>query len=144
MNNYAPEQFGLIDIENALFTRIAIAVRLQFPEAYVSGEYVAQPPRLPAVYIVEQDNSVYLPGRDSGDIENFANVAYQVDVWSNRTVGKKTESKAIMAIVDTEFAKLGFTRTFLNPVQNLNDPNIFRMTGLYRAVVSKDHYIYRS
>ena len=143
MNNYEPEQFGLIDIENALFTRIATAVRQVFSSAYVSGEYVAQPPKLPAVYIVEQDNSVYLPGRDSGDIENYANVTYQVDVFSNRTDGKKTECKSIMAIIDTEFSKLGFTRTFMNPVQNMKDPRIFRMTGLYRAVVSRDHYVFR-
>ena len=133
----------MIDIESTLFTKIAIAVRLAFPEAYVSGEFVPQPPRLPAAYIVEQDNSVYMPGRDSGDVENYADVAYQVDVWSNRTVGKKTECKAIMAIIDAEFSKLGFTRTFLNPVVNLSEPSIYRMTGLYRAVVSKDNYIYR-
>ena len=133
----------MIDIESTLFTKIAIAVRLAFPEAYVSGEFVPQPPRLPAAYIVEQDNSVYMPGRDSGDVEKYADVAYQVDVWSNRTVGKKTECKAIMAIIDAEFSKLGFTRTFLNPVVNLAEPSIYRMTGLYRAVVSKDNYIYR-
>ena len=133
----------MIDIENALFTRIAIAVRLAFPEAYVVGEYVPQPPRMPAVYIVEQDNSVYMPGRDSGDVENYADVAYQVDVFSNRAVGKKTECKQIMAIIDAEFSKLGFTRTFLNPVTNLDEPTIYRMIGLYRAVVSKENYIYR-
>ena len=133
----------MIDIESTLFTRIAIAVRLAFPEAYVTGEYVAQPPRMPAVYIVEQDNSVYMPGRDSGDVENYADVAYQVDVFSNRNVGKKTDCKQIMAIIDAEFSKLGFTRTFLNPVTNLDEPTIYRMTGLYRAVVSKDNYIYR-
>lgn len=95
------------------------------------------------MYIVEQDNSVYMPGRDSGDVENYADVAYQVDVFSNRNVGKKTECKQIMAIIDEEFSKLGFTRTFLNPVTNLDEPTIYRMTGLYRAVVSKDHFVYR-
>ena len=132
-----------IDIENELFTRIAIAVRLAYPEAYVVGEYVSQPARFPAVFIVEQDNSVYQSGRDSGDIENYAEVAYQVDVYSNRNVGKKSECKAIMAIIDAQFAQLGFTRTFLNPVQNMDNPEIYRMTGVFRAVVSKDHYIYR-
>lgn len=133
----------MIDIENELFTKIAIAVRLEYPEAYVSGEYVSQPPRFPAASIVEQDNSVFMQGRDSGEIENFADVMYQVDVYSNRNQGKKAEAKAIMALIDEQFVKYGFTRTFLNPVQNMNDPTIYRMTGRYRAVVGKDNYIYR-
>ena len=132
-----------IEFENALFTKLAIAVRLQYPEAYVVGEYVAQPPRFPAVYIVEQNNSVYMPGRDSGDIENYSDVMYQVDVYSDRNVGKKAECKAIMAIIDDQLSKLGFTRTFLNPVPNYNEPSIYRMTGRYRAVVDKDSTIYR-
>ena len=133
----------MISIENELFTRIAIAVRLEFPSAYVVGEFVAQPARFPAVFIVEQDNSVYMRGRDSGDVENYAEVAYQVDVYSNLNVGKKTECKSIMAIIDSEFAALGFTRTFMNPVQNMDDPRIYRMTAVYRAVVGKDKFVYR-
>lgn len=133
----------MISPESELFTRIAIAVRLAYPEAYVSGEYVPQPPRFPAVSIIEQNNSVFLPGRDSGAIENFAEVMYQVDVYSNKVQGKKAECKAIAALIDEQFVKYGFTRTFLNPVQNINEPSIYRMTGRYQAVVGRDNFVYR-
>ena len=133
----------MIDIESALFTKVAIAVRLEYPEAYVSDEYVSQPPRFPAVSIVEQDNSVLFQGRDSGNIENYADVMYQVDVYSNRNTGKKAECKAMIAFIDEQFTNLGFTRTFLNPVQNMNNTTIYRMTARYVAVVSKDQYIHR-
>lgn len=132
----------MINIEDELFNTIASALREQYSGIFVTGEYVAQPPGFPAVFIVEQDNSVYQRGRDSGAIENYADVMYQVDVYSNRNIGKKAECKAIMAFVDAEFSRMGFARTFLNPVQNLSDPTIYRLTGRYKAVVDKNHYIY--
>ena len=48
-----------------------------------------------------------------------------------------------MAKIDDEFSKVGFVRTFLNPVQNMNDATVYRMTGRYRAVVGKDEQVYR-
>ena len=133
----------MINIENELFTIIATTLRNDFPDIYVSGEYVSQPPSFPAVSIVESDNAVYSAGTDSGSIENFATVMYQVDVYSNKRIGKKEECKNIAALIDSEFARLGFTRTFLNHVQNANEPTIYRMTGRYQGVVSKDQYVYR-
>lgn len=133
----------MIDVESAIFSEIATALRDAFDDIYVAGEYVAQPPRFPAVLLVEMDNTVYPSGRDSGGIENYADVMYQVDVFSNRVRGKKAECKAIISLIDSEFARLGFTRSFLNPVQNMNDATIYRMTGRYRAVVGKDNYVYR-
>lgn len=133
----------MIDIENELFTQIANVLRTEFTGIYVTGEYVSRPSSFPAVYIVQMDNVVHRAGRDSGRIENFADVMYQVDIYSNRNKGKKVEAKAIAAVIDDEFAKLGFTRSFLNPVPNMDDATIYRITGRWIATVSKDKEIYR-
>ena len=132
----------MIDIESELFTDIADALRSIHPGIYVAGEYVPQPPTFPAVSIVEMDNSVYQQGVDSGAIENFATVMYQVDVYSNLVRGKKAECRDIIAHIDSLFAQYGFTRMFLQPVPNFNEATIYRMTGRYRGVVSKDHVVY--
>lgn len=133
----------MIDIENEVFQTCADAFRAAYPNGYIAGEYVSQPPKFPAVSVVQMDSIVLNSGRDSGDIENFADVMYQVDVYSNLNKGKKAQAKAIIALIDEQLAHLGFTRTFLNPIQNFNDATIYRMTARYRAVVGKDHYIYR-
>ena len=133
----------MIDIENELFTKIATAIRAEFSGAYVVGEYVNAPSKFPAVYIVEQDNTVNRATRDTSDIENFADVMYQVDIYSNKNKGKKSECKAIAALVDEQFASLGFARSFLNPVPNIDDGTIYRMTGRWIATVSKDNSVYR-
>ena len=133
----------MIDIENELFTKIATAIRAEFSGAYVVGEYVNAPSKFPAVYIVEQDNTVNRATRDTSDIENFADVMYQVDIYSNKNKGKKAECKSIAAFIDGMFARMGFTRSFLNPVPNIDDGTIYRMTGRWIATVSKDNSVYR-
>lgn len=132
----------MIDIENELFTIIATALREAYTGIFVTGEYVRQPPKFPAVSIVEMDNSVYQRGVDSADVEQFANVMYQVDVYSSLNKGRKAQAKAIIALIDEQFARFGFIRNFLNPVPNFDDATIYRMTARYRAVVSKNETIY--
>ena len=133
----------MIDIEIELINRISAKLREQYEGVYVTGEYVKSPPELPCVSIVEVDNQVYRNGRDSGEIENFAQVAYEINVYSNKKVGRKTECKRIMGIAVSEMAKLGFTRTVYTPVQNERDATIYRIVTRYRAVVDKNKTIYR-
>lgn len=132
----------MIDIENQVFQAVATAFRAAYPNGFIAGEYVAQPPKFPAVSVVEMDNSVYQRGVDSGAIENFATVMYQVDIYSNKASGKKAQCKAIAALIDEQFAALGLVRSFMNPVQNINDATIYRMTGRYRGVVDKNQTVY--
>ena len=132
----------MIDVESDIFSLISTALRAAYDDIYVTGEYVSQPPIFPAVFIVEMENSVYQPGRDSSGIENFANVMYQIDVYSNLSRGKKAQARTIIGMIDVLMAVKGFTRTFMNPVQNMNDPTIYRITARYQAVVGKDKVIY--
>lgn len=133
----------MIDIENAVFNAVATKVREQFPNIYMVGEYVKSPSSFPAVSLMEMDNAVRTDTIDSGSNENHANVMYEVDVYSNKTTGKKSECKAIIALIDQEMLALGFVRSTLTPVPNMNDSTIYRMVGRYRACVSTDNKIYR-
>ena len=133
----------MIDIENQVFDRIAMKVREQFPDIFITGEYVNSPSSFPAVSLVEMDNSVRESTVDSGSNEKHANVMYEVNVYSNKTAGKKSECKAIMALIDQELIAMGFVRSTLTPVQNEYDSTIYRMLGRYRAAVSSDYKIYR-
>jgi hypothetical protein len=68
---------------------------------------------------------------------------YEVNVYSNKKSGKKSECKKIISIIDEEMSALGFTRIMLQPIPNMDDATKYRMTARYRAVVSKDKVIYR-
>lgn len=133
----------MIDIENQIFEKISTALRAEFNPIFVSGEPVKAPATFPATYIEERTNSAYQRTQDSGSLENHASLMYEVNVYSNKQTGKKTQCKEIFKIIDNEFQKLGFTRTLKEPVPNLESGTIYRMVGRYTAVVSADERIYR-
>lgn len=132
----------MIDIEPEVFDDVSKAVRNEYPNVYMTGEYVRVPPSFPCVSLIEADNQIYRNTRDSGHIENHVQVIYEVNVYSNKTKWKKTECKAIISLIDSRMESLGFTRTILTPVPNEQD-GIYRMVGRYRAIVSRDKTIYR-
>lgn len=133
----------MINIENELFSTVATAVREVYSDIYMSGEYVKVPPSFPCATLIEMDNSAYENTQTSDSVENHASLMYEVNVYSNKIKGKKTECKEIITLIDNEMAALGFIRIMLNPIPNMDDATIYRMTARYRAVVSQDNIIYR-
>ena len=133
----------MINVEREIFSIIARAVRTAYPDAYVVGEYVKSPSRFPCVSIIEIDNTAYDNTQTSGCLENHADITYEVNIYSNKISGKKSECREIASLLDNEFATLGFSRTMLQPIPNMDDATIYRMTGRYRGVVSKDKIVYR-
>lgn len=132
----------MIDIENAVFTRIATELRSRFPNIDVCGEEVRTPSSFPCVSIVEADNFIVRNTQDSSRSENHAEVMYEVNVYSNQTNGKKSECKKILSTIDEMFLSMGFTRTMKTPV-TMDDATIYRMVSRYSAIVSTNQMIYR-
>ena len=133
----------MIDIENEVFNSVATEVRTKYADIYMVGEYVKTPPKFPCVSLVEMDNQSYQRTEDSGSSENHVSVMYEVNIYSNKTVGKKAECKAIATLIDEQMLALGFARTMIQPIPNLDDATIYRMVGRSSAVISKDKHIYR-
>ena len=133
----------MINVENEIFDRVAKSVRDAYPSVFISGEYVRPPSKFPFVSLIEMSNTAYDKTQSSGGLENHASVMYEVNVYSNKKSGKKSECKAIATLIDDELATLGFSRTMLQPIPNMDDATIYRLTGRYTAVISKDKVIYR-
>ena len=133
----------MIDCENEIFSTVAESVRKAYPSVFISGEYVRTPSKFPFVSLIEMSNTAYDRTQTSGSLENHASLMYEVNVYSNKTRGKKSECKAIASLIDNELATLGFSRTMLQPIPNMDDATIYRMTGRYTAVISKDKTLYR-
>lgn len=133
----------MIDIENEMFNIIAQKVREKWPTAFVTGEYVHAPSSFPCVSFVEASNTPYRRTQSTDSLENHASVMYEVDVYSNKKTGKKTECKEIASVIDETMMALGFDRVMLNPIPNREDATIYRIASRYRAVVSKDNKVYR-
>lgn len=133
----------MIDCENEIFNAVAKAVRASNPSVSISGEYIRTPSKFPFVSLIEMSNTAYDRTQSSGSLENHASVMYEVNVYSNKKSGKKSEGKAIASLIDNEMATLGFSRTMLQPISNMDDATIYRIIGRYTAVISTDKKLYR-
>jgi len=130
----------MIDCENEVYTRIARVLREKFPSINIAGEYVQAPSKFPHVSITQSDNSV-ISEKMTGGAE-MAQVMFEINVYSNKAEGKKTECKAIMKIIDDVLFSMNFKRQALTPVPNLEDATIYRLVARYRAMTDGT-YFYR-
>lgn len=133
----------MIDIETEIFNEVSAKVQDQYPDIFMTGEYVKTPSSFPCVSLVEVDNATFRNTQTTESKENHVAVMYELNVYSNRTKGKKAECKEIASFIDEILMGLNFTRTMLEPVPNQDNATIYRMLGRYRAVISKEKTIYR-
>lgn len=85
----------MIDVENQIYTPIAEALRETFPGIDTSGEYVKAPSAFPHVSIVEQDNYSTLTHLSTSESEEYVTIMYEVNVYSNKSSGKRYSAEAL-------------------------------------------------
>lgn len=123
----------MIDCENEVFTRIATVLRQKFSEIDIASEYVQSPSSFPHASITLSD-SYTLDGQQNTSLtENLTEVMFEVNIYSNKTEGKKTECKTILKLIDDTLYSMNFRRTAMTPVPNMEDATIYRITARYRA-----------
>lgn len=132
----------MIDVENLVIDTVSKAIKADttYANTTISSEYTDTPSDFPFVSIVEADNSTYRRTQDNDLKEHHTNVMYEVNVFSNKITGKKTEAKKIMEIVDSSFQNMKFTRTFKNAIPN-KDKTIYRIVARYEAVIGEGQTI---
>ena len=122
----------MIDIENKIYSPIRTALVNAYDGIFVTSEPTATTAKFPAVSIVQQDNYMSINKLDNSGEERFATVMFQVDVYSNKASGRKSQCKEIMGFIDKMLYDLNFTRLSLTPVPMAND-GYYRLTARYRA-----------
>lgn len=136
----------MIDIENIVIDKVIDRLTNSFENITVSSEETKTPASFPAVLILEKSNTVYVDSRDENK-ENHANIMFQADIYDNDVNDKKATCKRISSELDSIMQEMGFTRTMCEPIANLEDATIYRITMRFTAVASKlmegdVHYIY--
>ena len=121
-----------IDIEEYVFDEVYKAIGSDLPAGCLVSEYVPVAEKLPLVSFVEIANLTYRSGQDNRLRENFALIAYDVNIYAP----KKEQCRAIAAKLDQAMLNMQFDRSSpgLHFMVNLNDPAISRINILYEAV----------
>lgn len=127
----------MIDCENKVLNDVQTAISTAYSNCAFYSEEVRSPSKFPCVVMYEEDNYLSREQIDSSSIENFANVSYIVNVYSNKKSGKKEEAKAICSVIDEKMLSLGFRRTMHSPMPNV-DITICRYTMRYVAVINEE------
>lgn len=122
----------MIDIENQIYSPIRTALVNAYEGIFVTSEPTATSAKFPAVSIVQEDNYMSINKLDNSGAERFATIMFQVDVYSNKASGRKSQCKEIMNTIDTMLFALNFTRISLTPIPMAND-GYYRLTARYRA-----------
>lgn len=132
----------MIDIENQINTLIYTAVVNEYPNAKFESELNLSPSVFPCICVEEIDNATRTSSIDSGSNENHANVAYEINIFTNDMSGKKQTAKKIFSLIDEAMIGMGFVRTTYLP-NGLDQGTKYRLLARYQATVSKTNTIYR-
>jgi hypothetical protein len=136
----------MIDVENAVFNRVAETLRNEYltnyPGLKVYGEYVEFPESFPCVSLWCTDNYSHLASRQlASNTERYANVMFSAEVYTTGQ-GRKALAKTLANRTDELMRDMGFTRNAMMVLPNV-DRNAFRITlryaGLVAAPVGEDN-----
>ncbi len=131
----------MIDFENRIYTGLKNALESSsIGKISMATELSASPKSFPHVSFNEADNSIYDKTIDSGSNENHAKVMYEVNVYSNKQNGRKTEAKKVFDEIDKYMVTLGFARISKVPIST---QSLFRIVARYQGIISKNFEIYR-
>lgn len=131
----------MIDCENEVYTRVANVLRSKFSGINISGTYSNTPSSFPHVCFMQSDNTV--AKKYTSDEKEIDFVMFEVNVYSNKAGGNKTECKNIMKEIDKVMFSMNFRRTALTPVPNLENGSIYRLVSRYEGMTDGKNF-YRS
>ena len=133
----------MIDFQNEIFSAVAIKVREKHEGAMVTGEYTRKPSSFPTVTLDEIENVTVGSLIDSSREDRYSGVSYRLQVFSNKTQGKKAEAREIFATADKVMLDLGFQRVTYTTTPEIYESTIYSITATYEAIIDKDGVISR-
>lgn len=126
----------MIDIEPVVYTTVHDAIKAAFADCTVSDTPPEAAAKFPFVSIQESSNRTYARTLDNALTEHHAIVVYDINVYSDKQVGRKGECKAILDVADQTMQDMKFTRIMKGELPNVNR-TIMRMHARYEAVVEE-------
>ena len=128
----------MIDIENYMFDKVATQLRTNHDGIKVYGEYVAEPVSFPCVNMWESANSVWAEGESDTSLDDYVNVTYTIQVFTNSQT-KKADAKALANEIDEIMTRYQFRRILLQQVPNI-DRTIYRIELRYSGLVKRTDF----
>ena len=128
----------MIDIENTMFNAVATQLRQNHDGISVYGEYVQEPATFPCVNMWESSNNVYAERESTSSIDDYVNVGYTIQIFTNTTT-KKQDAKNLAIEIDTIMTNYRFRRVLMQQIPNI-DRTIYRIELRYTGTVKRTDF----
>lgn len=129
----------MIDVEYDVFDYVYPYVSSLLPEGGFESEFNPSPAVLPHATLIEMDNYTDRATLSSSDVEEFAIVTYEANVYAE----DKATCRSIMSGIDQAMTSLNFERLSMRFISNLADTSIYRYVARFRAAVSNNKTTFR-
>lgn len=117
---------------NAIYTRVANAIKAGYPNAYTTSRMVASPAKFPACLIHEIDNTRPIQNTqlDYQDVQYES--VFEIQIVSNKANTAATEAYGIAALAEAAMSGLYFRRFSQT---NVDKGDTFTVISRYRRVI---------
>lgn len=117
---------------NAIYTRVANAIKADYPDAYTTSRMVASPAKFPAILIHEIDcnRPIQNTQLDFQDVQYES--VFEIQVVSNKHNTAATEAYSIMDLAKAAMSGL-YYREFSET--NIDRSDTFTIIGRFRRVI---------
>ena len=133
----------MIDILDEVFAIVAEAAQNVAPEVTVQDDYIDAVSSFPVVTVAEINNSTSAHTIGSRPKENYAAIAFKVEVFSNKVDGKRSECRRIMSAISDALILRNFNRISMQPTPNYRDATVYRLTARFEVVSDSNKQTYR-
>ena len=133
---------NMFNIEREIFTTVANEVLTSYPACRIVNAFIYAPDAFTTVSIVMSDDGTNYRMRDSSKTDNFHDITLIIDVYTNKTDGKKTEAESIMQIIKDKLFSLNFNMVSCKPNSNISNAQNYRITATFTSTVDADGTIY--
>ena len=117
---------------NAVYSRIATAIRASFPNVYCTSRLVAKPSSFPACLIHEIGRSRLRQYTQIDFQDNQWESSFEIQIVSAKAYTAATEAYAIMDVARQAFSDL-YYREFSET--NIDNGDTFTLIGRFRRVI---------
>ena len=132
----------MLDFSNEIFSAVAENLRSAYKGITVKGEYDPNPAKFPCVTIDEISN---VPAHMDSALKNkYANVVYRVQIFSNKSAGKRAEARAIYSTVDDTLMELGLYANTYTSTPTIYNAEIYSITATFEGIIGADGTVYRN
>lgn len=125
----------IFQIMKEIYTDVTNAVLASYPTCTIRNSFVYAPDAFPFASIVMSGDGNTQNTRDSSDVDKYNDITATVDIYTNKTDGKKTQAEDIMGIINKKFFSLNFKLVSCKPNSNISNAQIYRLSATFTATV---------